>query len=290
MIGAIGGIVTIEIRSIACEDAAMSDISNLLQEYDELASAVTSASHGLYQSALARWVSLIDEIPAFARECSRLESMNNFSSWYLDLQDRRKGGGMGGPSLDLPLNREAATGMQLALFRHISKGEINAAGFAHSYISPSEPDLNANVYALNNQLFLPTSAAFRRILSRLKDDDLKSPPDLPVAVPASDRIVSVDHNLPAYAETVGALSEVSDAVRGENNFDDPEDKERCVAELSVIPTLIGVNKVRLAVLAAVGGVLIYIVHKFADAMLSKLAANAIKKLIVLFPDLAPFLT
>jgi hypothetical protein len=268
----------------------MSDISNLLQEYDELASAVTSASHGLYQSALARWVSLIDEIPAFARECSRLESMNNFSSWYLDLQDRRKGGGMGGPSLDLPLHREAATGMQLALFRHISKGEINAAGFAHSYISPSEPDLNANVYALNNQLFLPTSAAFRRILSRLKDDDLKSPPDLPVAVPASDRIVSVDHNLPAYAETVGALSEVSEAVRGENNFDDPEDKERCVAELSVIPTLIGVNKVRLAVLAAVGGVLIYIVHKFADAMLSKLAANAIKKLIVLFPDLAPFLT
>jgi hypothetical protein len=184
----------------------------------------------------------------------------------------------------------AATGMQLALFRRMSKGEINAAMFAHAYISPGERDLNANVHALTSQLFMPTSAALRRILSRLKDNELKSPPSFPVAVPASDRIVSVDHNLPAYAETVGALLEVSEAVRGENNFDDPEDKERCVAELSVIPTLIGVNKVRLAVLATIGGVLIYIVHKFADAMLSKLAANAIKKLIELFPDLAPFLT
>ena len=127
----------------------MSDsITDLLQEYDELVTVVSSSRHNLYQMALARWFSLIDDTPAFARACSRLESMNDFNSWYEELQDRQQSHGMGSAPLNLPVSREAATGMQLALFRRMSKGEIDAAMFAHTHLSTAERDLNANVNVL----------------------------------------------------------------------------------------------------------------------------------------------
>jgi hypothetical protein len=61
-------------------------ISVLLQEYDDLGAAVASANHRLYQENLARWSSIIDETPEFARVVSRLEMLNDFDAWYQDLQ------------------------------------------------------------------------------------------------------------------------------------------------------------------------------------------------------------
>ena len=104
----------------------MSELSNLLQEYDDLVGAVNSSSHGLYQNALARWFSLINETPAFARVCSHLEAMNDFDQWYSDLQNRQAGHGSGAAALNLPIGREAAIGTQLALFRRMSEGKIDA--------------------------------------------------------------------------------------------------------------------------------------------------------------------
>jgi hypothetical protein len=264
-------------------------INDLLQEYDDLAGVVASAPHGLYQMSLEHWFSIIDETPNFAREVSRLESINDFDAWYNDLHERQKKHGMGAPPFNLPTNREAAIGMQLALFRRMAQGKINPALFAHVFIAPHERNLTANVNELSRHFFLPTIRALRRILKRVGTEDDSAPDITSIAVPASNRVVSVDHNQPTYTQTIDAIDKLHEALRGENSFDDIDDKERCLAEIQIVPILLKPKRVRIALLIGVSGVFIYIAQKFADAMLGKLAGNAMKKLLELFPQLASFL-
>jgi hypothetical protein len=65
----------------------MSDrIGELLKDYDDLVDLVASSTHGLYQNNLGRWFSLLDETPDFTQAVSKLELINDFDAWYLDLQ------------------------------------------------------------------------------------------------------------------------------------------------------------------------------------------------------------
>jgi hypothetical protein len=136
---------------------------DLLQQYDELVDVVTNSTSDLYQENLARLFSLIDGTPKFASVTSRLEALSDFEAWFTDLHNRRKSLDLDATPLNLPVNQDAALGIQITLFRRMAKGTIHPALFAQAYLS-SDRNLDANVRELSQQLFSPMARGLRRNL------------------------------------------------------------------------------------------------------------------------------
>jgi hypothetical protein len=103
--------------------------------------------------------------------------------------------------------------------------------------------------------------------------------------PASDRVVTLDHNQPAYGDTLAAIDQLIEVVRESNSYReaDAADQERRVAELEAGRRLLSSRWVSVAtVRAAFIGTLTYLTGKFADAPIgeaAKWAWNALKLLI-----------
>ena len=80
--------------------------------------------------------------------------------------------------------------------------------------------------------------------------------DLDTSAPASDRVVRIDHNSALYREAHGALMEVEEALRGDNEFPDPELRNQILAEISAGRQLFEAPVVKVAiVLTVLGGAL-----------------------------------
>lgn len=124
-------------------------------------------------------------------------------------------------------------------------------------------------YEVTSQIFGPMSRDLRRLIERL------GRADGPFAVPAADRVVTLDHNKPEYAETVEALRKVEDAVRETNDYDDLADKEQRIAEIKAGRGLLQAARVRVEALVAVlyRG-LKYLSKKFADVSIGEAAKYA----------------
>jgi hypothetical protein len=252
-------------------------MSNILQEYDDLVEVVANSIHRLYQANLSRWLSLIDDTPEFARQVAQLESLNDFDEWYSALEVRQRSHGIGSTELDLPIDREAALGMQLSLFRRMATGQIKAETFAHVYIAPSERNVDRGLSEFSKQIFIPAAKALRRHLERATERTTEPGPDfLPLAVPAADRTVTLNHNAPDYAEAMRALENVEQVVQQANDYDDPDDKEQRVAELSAGRRLLKATRVRAeAVLAVLYRALSYLAKKFVDVAIGAAATAAL---------------
>jgi hypothetical protein len=98
--------------------------------------------------------------------------------------------------------------------------------------------------------------------------------------PASDRIVRLDHNSPAFVEADGALSDVQNALKGLANATDTDTHARLTAELDAGRRLFQAPAIRVALLGAVlGAVLTSISVTFPDFGIS-LAASAAWSLVV----------
>jgi hypothetical protein len=253
----------------------MSDrISSLLQEYDDLVDSVARSTHTLYQGNLQRWFAVIDETPEFAREVARLESIKDFDAWYRDLELRQREHGMGSTQLNLPVNRDAALGMQISLFRRMASRKIKAELFAHVYIAPTERNVNRGLAAFSTQIFMPAARALRRRLERLERSS--DPEPVPLLVPAADRTVTLDHNTQDYADAVLALEKVEQAVQQSNDYDDLADKDQRLAELSAGRRLLQATRARAEVLIAViHRALSHLAKKFADVTIGELAKAAL---------------
>jgi hypothetical protein len=248
-------------------------ISDLLKEYDELTDVVANATHTLHQAALSKWFSLLDETPMFAREVSRLEKLNDFDAWHRALESRQRSHGMGSTSLNFAPDREAALGMQVALFRRMAKREIKAELFAHVYITPNESNINRGLNEFSKQIFMPAARALRRRLERAADT-----PDIEplLLVPASDRTVTFDHNSPDYVETVRSLENLEQAVQQSNDYPDQEDKEQRLAELSAGRRILQAARARSEVIIALlYRCLLYIAKKFADVAIGAVAVGTL---------------
>jgi DNA end-binding protein Ku len=99
------------------------------------------------------------------------------------------------------------------------------------------------------------------------------------AVPASDRVVSLDHNSPKYIEAVDALAALEQALKETNQYEDPQEKEQHVAEVSAARRLLQSTKVRvMAVSAVLTPVLVAITKRFFDTGLGKIAGKVVDTL------------
>lgn len=91
-------------------------------------------------------------------------------------------------------------------------------------------------------------------------------------IPASDRLVPLDHNSPQFEQLVSALNSVEEALRGWNGYFDEDEKERTLAEVEAGKALLKPKQARLDALVAV-------LVNGLKAMLKKAADSALAKLI-----------
>ncbi len=107
----------------------------------------------------------------------------------------------------------------------------------------------------------------------------------PTVVPASDRIVTIDHNSEELKNTVAAIEETIDALRGDNEID-PAEKQATEAELKAGLTLLESAQVKLWNLRdSLFGSLGELVTKFKDKTVGAAAKKALDWLVRLIESL-----
>ena len=97
------------------------------------------------------------------------------------------------------------------------------------------------------------------------------------SVPASDRIVSIDHNSSEYRSVVEKLEALRAAVESNNEFrsENLDEHERRLTDIETTLKILENKRVRVgAVRVAAYGTLIYLAEKFADEPIGELASAA----------------
>jgi hypothetical protein len=104
-------------------------------------------------------------------------------------------------------------------------------------------------------------------------------------VPASDRVVALDHNSAEMTELVDKLDQLEEAVRADNSekISQPREKRRFIEQLGAAKRLLKLETLSTQALSAlVLPVLTYLSIKFADETIGALAAELLRLLASLF--------
>lgn len=223
------------------------DFANFRAVYDDLTDEVARASYQFIPDHLRNWYRTLDTTPRVAAAIQRLEAGVDYTAWRHDLTRSR-----GAQGLDLPREPEKALGIKLTLFRRFSASTVDdLPTFGHAFMSVGR-NLNDNARNVIQQLFLPMARELRRHLEKEA-----------TGVPASDRIVTLDHNSPEYRNITSALETLEEVLRGSNDYPDAEEKERVVAEVSAARRLFQSLKVRVgAVVALLSPPVLYLAKQF----------------------------
>lgn len=169
--------------------------------------------------------------------------------------------------------------MQLLLFRAVAREGLNIGALGKKYVPGSGRNINDNTRAFIDQIFRPMSKELVRYLRRVGEAQANAKE----AVPAADRVVTLDHNSDPYLRTLEALDELIRALQGANDYPDPEDKEQHLAEVAATKTLLKPRRVRVAaVVSVIGGGLVYLTSHFVGTAVDMAAHNVIDALISLF--------
>jgi hypothetical protein len=211
------------------------DFVNFRAVYDELTDEVERARYQFIPDHLKNWYRALDTTPRVAAVIRRLEAGVDYQTWRHDLTRSR-----GTRGLDLPPEPEKSLGIRFTLFRRFSESTVeDMPTFGHAFMSVGS-SLNDNAQNVIRQLFMPMARELRRYLEREV-----------AAVPASDRIVTLNHNSPEYNHVMRALDTLEEVLRGSNDYPDAEEKERFIAEVSAAKRLFQSVKVRVGAVAAV---------------------------------------
>ena len=259
----------------------MSDFSNFRAVFDEVTDDVMRARYQFFAEHLQNWLSTLDDTPQVKTIVERLQKGLDVKE-FLKKSHATGGSMVGSAKLLWPEDRLQRLGMKLLVFREIAEKRIEAWNFGHDFMWAGS-NLDDNVRAMADQLFFPTAKELRRYVeteAATEDAVLEIMRD--AAIPASDRIVRLDHNDSRYKNVLEALENLEHAIKASNLYDDPEEKEMHLAEISAGRRLLESTKVRVAAVATiVGGPLMYIAKHFIDTGLGK-AAGATWNLVVTF--------
>jgi hypothetical protein len=243
------------------------DFANFREVYDELTDEVERARYQFIPDHLANWYRVLDTTPRVAAVVRRLEASVDYKTWRQDLTRSR-----GSRGFDFPKETENALGIKLRLFRHFSESTVDdLPTFGHAFMSIGQ-NLNDNATNVIQQLFMPMARELRRVL----EQEVGS-------APASDRIVTLDHNSSGYRDAMAALETLENVLQGANDYPDPEEKERVVAEVSAARRLFQSVKVRVGAVASLLSVpALYLVKQFAGTAVGDAAQKVIDVITPLF--------
>ncbi|MES2270499.1 MAG: hypothetical protein V4533_06395 [Pseudomonadota bacterium] len=176
---------------------------------------------------------------------------------------------------------------------------VNREGALHWYDEQSEPNENTSFEYDGSwsraRSDFPTFETYRhggdvwlnKMVEALKKRDLLADEaeqdfaDEALIVPASDRIVMIDHNQPQPKEIISDLEKLANLVREDNStkITNSDDKPRIVAQFYAARDLLRLNRVSTrAVSGLLLPILTYLSVKFADEIIGELAAALISAL------------
>jgi hypothetical protein len=239
------------------------DFANFRAVYDELTDEVNRARYQFLPDHIANWFKTLDTTPRVSAIIKRLESGVDYRPWRHELARSVRN-----VHIEWPKEPDQALGMKLSLFRNFTKeGPDDVATFGFSFLR-SGTNVNDNARGVIEQIFMPMARELRRYLERELSE-----------IPAADRIVSLDHNSAAYKDAMDALETLENVLRGANDYPDPDEKERIVAEVSATRRVLQSAKVRIGVVVSLLATpALYLVKTFAGTAVGD-AANKVIELI-----------
>jgi hypothetical protein len=238
-------------------------------EYVELASEVLASSYQFFELNLRRWFEVVDREPAIAAIINRLEAAVDFDSWY-DQGLKTRGGMVGSGRLQWPSDQATRIGLQLNLFRRFADEKLDPKDFAINFLY-SDNNFNVMVRDVSLQVFQPMIGDLRRYVGR----ELTARRQVATGeVPASDRVVRLDHNQAKVA--ADAIEEVERAIEQTNEYPDPDDKSQTLAELGAARRLLKATQVRVEKLAMLAvPALKHVMKLFLDTAIATIAGAAL---------------
>ena len=248
-----------------------------LSEYDELAADVTASSYQTFSFHLQGWLDLVNEHPVVGRYIAQLERPVSFLEWYTAAK-LTEGSMSGSGKLNWPRDKKKRLALQFDLFREIASDNIDLSDFAMTFFFVDN-DLNDMASVVADQVFRPFVRDLRRTIEQL---DLPTQPQGPL-VPASDRIVTLNHNSAEYGALTKGLKSIGEQIGRLNDYPDLEAKERHTAELSAAERLLKSTTVRVAAfLGLVVSTLKWLSVTFAEEAIGIAAAELLKLIGTMF--------
>lgn len=206
--------------------------ADIEEDYRDATDDVLRASADTFERALRDWFSVLDADPSVAGRIKALEASVDFENWYAE-GEKTQGSFVGSGTLDWARDRSERLGQTLALFRHFARKEDAYVDFSTSFFYAGSR-YDEMVSKIVRELFEPFARDLLKGLRRAATE----------AVPAADRVVTIDHNSPQYADAARQLETLEKAVIQSNELPDPAEKERVVAEISAGRRLLQATKVR----------------------------------------------
>jgi hypothetical protein len=239
------------------------DFANFRAVYDELTDEVNRARYQFLPDHIGNWFKTLDTTPRISAIIDRLEKGVDYRTWRHALTRAVQN-----PRIEFPAETEQSLGIKLQLFRNFTVGAPDDfATFGFAFMRTGK-NVNDNAHAVVEQIFMPMARELRRYLQQEFEK-----------VPASDRIVTLDHNSDPYARVMEALAEFKKALRDTNLYSDPEEKERNIAEVTATQELLKPNRVNATtVMTIITGVAAHIAIHFSDTILDLLSHNVLDAL------------
>jgi len=209
----------------------MSDFTNFRAVYDDLTDEVSRARYPFIPDHLRNWFKHLDETPRVSAIVRRLEhglDIDRFTEMAMSSHTR---------TLDWGDHDEKSLGMRLLLFRRFADGKQDIGLYGFHFLRVSR-NVNDNARAFVEQVFEPMARELRRFLekdvARLERDEAEEAQ----RVPASDRVVLLNHNSKEYTDADEAMERLEKAIREANDFEDLDEKEQREAEVSAARRLL----------------------------------------------------
>ena len=222
------------------------DGEEFAEEMQALQSQLRYPRHQDFGPLLRRLFSILRAGPSTVP--TRVEWLMQQFPWErVEAEVLRPQSGMGPGTLEWPDEREPRLGAQLNLLREFAEGRLEGWNFAFDYFGTSSNNIDATLGEMTGALVDPMLDELGRYLARNMDRPV---PEGVTAVPASDRIVTIDHNSAPFEATMDGLSRLEGEIAASNSMDDAS-KERVAAELDAGRRLLKSRTVRLAALGAV---------------------------------------
>ncbi len=254
------------------------DVTDFLDEFNELTSQVSRARSDDFARNLRRWFAAMEDAGepiitrvAFLRSLYPLERVES--------EVMKPQAGMGPGKLNWPEDREERLGAQLNLFRQMADEKLVGWRFAHEFFHAGSNNINDILHEMTDQLFDVHTAELRRYLMRNIDIPV------PTMVPAADRYVTIDHNSAAYSDLDTAFASLASEIAA-SNIIEPEIKLAAGAEIAAARQILQGPVARVSVLTVVVvGPLVWMASEFASAAFAPAIRAALDLAKFLFPGL-----
>lgn len=218
----------------------MSDIDEFVDEYNDRVADILRAGHRSFSFRLNDWLDLLDNSFVAKPAIDSLESGFDFTEWY-GVATQSVGGMVGSGSLNWSGDRLERLAQYLGLVRLLASDESAFADFSSKFLWAGKR-LDDNIAKINVEIITPF---VRDLLKQIKKHQQGAS-----TAPASDRVVSLNHNSPDMIELNERLNEVETRMQNSNSLKLEDDYDRNLAEISAARRLIAATRVRLPVLQA----------------------------------------